>query len=248
MPEQTSPVEIIEKRRFLRLNDYFRVTFRSLDRQVSPTGPAPEGVGFSKNVSLGGVCFVADGPCAARRATARARGDPRNRRRDLGRRRSRALRRAEAGLATSSRSAPVRRGPTSARATSSSCSSTSTSCRPKDRVCQRGGMRPPAEGAALHHGVHGDHGEVLSMKPLLRVTPCFSVPLRGERRLWWVAAHLSRRAPKPESLSYPKRIFASRKRSQKSTAAIEAAPILCCMRSLSTFGIPIRYTCTVGLS
>ena len=62
MPEQASPVEIIEKRRFLRLNDYFRVSFRSLDRQVSPTGPAPEGVGFSKNVSLGGVCFVADGP------------------------------------------------------------------------------------------------------------------------------------------------------------------------------------------
>ena len=62
MPEQTSHVEIIEKRRFLRLNDYFRVTFRSLDRQVSPTGPAPEGVGFSKNVSLGGICFIADGP------------------------------------------------------------------------------------------------------------------------------------------------------------------------------------------
>jgi hypothetical protein len=62
VPEQTSPVEIIEKRRFLRLNDYFRVTFRSLDRQVSPTGPAPEGVGFSKNVSLGGICFIADGP------------------------------------------------------------------------------------------------------------------------------------------------------------------------------------------
>lgn len=62
MPEQTSPVEIIEKRRFLRLNDYFRVTFRSLDRQVSPIGPAPEGVGYSKNLSLGGICFVADGP------------------------------------------------------------------------------------------------------------------------------------------------------------------------------------------
>src|SRR6058998_3736833 len=62
VPEQTSPVEIIEKRRFLRLNDYFRVTFRSLDRQLSPTGPAPEGVGYSKNVSPGGVCFVADGP------------------------------------------------------------------------------------------------------------------------------------------------------------------------------------------
>jgi hypothetical protein len=62
LPEQTSPVEIIEKRRFLRLNDYFRVSFRSLDRQLSPTGPAPEGVGFSKNVSLGGICFVADGP------------------------------------------------------------------------------------------------------------------------------------------------------------------------------------------
>ena len=62
MPEQKIPVEIIEKRRFLRLNDYFRVTFRSLDRQVSVTGPAPEGVGWSKNLSLGGICFVADGP------------------------------------------------------------------------------------------------------------------------------------------------------------------------------------------
>ena len=62
MPEQASPVEIVEKRRFLRLNDYFKVTFRSLDRQVSPTGPAPEGVGYSKNLSLGGVCFIADGP------------------------------------------------------------------------------------------------------------------------------------------------------------------------------------------
>ena len=58
-------VEVIEKRRFLRLNDYFRVSFRSLDRQISLTGPAPEGVGWSKNLSVGGVCFVADGPAQA---------------------------------------------------------------------------------------------------------------------------------------------------------------------------------------
>lgn len=57
-----SAIEVIEKRRFLRLNDYFRVNFRLLDRQLSPTGPAPEGLGWSKNVSIGGVCFVADGP------------------------------------------------------------------------------------------------------------------------------------------------------------------------------------------
>ncbi len=65
MPEQKIPVEIIEKRRFLRLNDYFRVTFRSLDRQITITGPAPEGVGWSKNLSLGGICFIADGPAQA---------------------------------------------------------------------------------------------------------------------------------------------------------------------------------------
>ncbi|HYC77272.1 MAG TPA: PilZ domain-containing protein [Planctomycetota bacterium] len=55
-------VEVIEKRRFLRLNDYFRVSFRLLDRQLEPTGPAPEGLGWSKNLSIGGLCFVADGP------------------------------------------------------------------------------------------------------------------------------------------------------------------------------------------
>jgi hypothetical protein len=60
LPE--AAVEVIEKRRFLRLDDNFRISFRLLDRQVSPTGPAPEGLGWSKNVSLGGVCFVADGP------------------------------------------------------------------------------------------------------------------------------------------------------------------------------------------
>jgi hypothetical protein len=59
-----SAVEIIEKRRFLRLDDYFRISFRLLDRQLSPTGPAPEGLGWSKNVSLGGVCFVAEGPAS----------------------------------------------------------------------------------------------------------------------------------------------------------------------------------------
>jgi hypothetical protein len=57
-----SAVEVIEKRRFLRLDDYFRINFRLLDRQLSPTGPAPEGLGWSKNLSLGGVCFVAGGP------------------------------------------------------------------------------------------------------------------------------------------------------------------------------------------
>lgn len=60
-----SAVEIIEKRRFLRLDDYFRINFRLLDRQLSPTGPAPEGLGWSKNLSLGGVCFIAEGPAVA---------------------------------------------------------------------------------------------------------------------------------------------------------------------------------------
>ena len=61
MVDDKKSLEVIEKRRFLRLSDYFKVTFVPTDEFGSAqTAVAPE-VGYSKNLSLGGICFVTDG-------------------------------------------------------------------------------------------------------------------------------------------------------------------------------------------
>ncbi|MCB9833636.1 MAG: PilZ domain-containing protein [Planctomycetes bacterium] len=59
MHDEKTSIEIIEKRRFLRLNDYFRVSFQPAGEFGEESAAASrEDVGFSKNLSLGGVAFV----------------------------------------------------------------------------------------------------------------------------------------------------------------------------------------------
>ena len=58
MSDQNKSLEIIEKRRFLRLNDYFKVTFQPMDEYGS--APNRPEVGWSKNLSLGGIAFMTD--------------------------------------------------------------------------------------------------------------------------------------------------------------------------------------------
>ena len=66
MSKQSSSIEIIEKRRFLRLNDYFKVSFQPAGEFGEEQGSEDAGdeVGFSKNLSLGGVAFVTDSTVA----------------------------------------------------------------------------------------------------------------------------------------------------------------------------------------
>ncbi len=52
-------LEIIEKRKFLRLQDYFRVVLTP-----ETAGTAAPAVGYSKNLSVGGLCFIAAEPVA----------------------------------------------------------------------------------------------------------------------------------------------------------------------------------------
>jgi c-di-GMP-binding flagellar brake protein YcgR len=51
-----SSLEVVEKRKFLRLQDYFRVSFHLRGEAKLPK-EAPV-VGYSKNLSIGGICFV----------------------------------------------------------------------------------------------------------------------------------------------------------------------------------------------
>ncbi|MFT7619322.1 MAG: hypothetical protein ACI97A_002972 [Planctomycetota bacterium] len=62
--EQTS-IEVIEKRRFLRLSDYFKVSFQPAGEFGEKKDGSSEEIGFSKNLSLGGVAFVTDADVSA---------------------------------------------------------------------------------------------------------------------------------------------------------------------------------------
>jgi hypothetical protein len=61
MADQKKTLEVIEKRRFLRLNDYFKVSYLPTDEVLGTQMHARAEVGYSKNVSLGGIAFVTDG-------------------------------------------------------------------------------------------------------------------------------------------------------------------------------------------
>ncbi len=58
MSSEKKALDVIEKRRFLRLSDNFKVEFDRTDE----FGVQPEengtGIGFSKDVSMGGIAFV----------------------------------------------------------------------------------------------------------------------------------------------------------------------------------------------
>ena len=61
MSNENTSIEVIEKRRFLRLNDYFRVSFQPAGEFGEESAMEEvEDIGFSKNLSLGGVAFVTD--------------------------------------------------------------------------------------------------------------------------------------------------------------------------------------------
>lgn len=64
MSDQKKSLEIIEKRRFLRLSDYFKVSYVPTDEFGAAQATAVPEVGYSKNLSLGGICFVTDGQVA----------------------------------------------------------------------------------------------------------------------------------------------------------------------------------------
>ena len=63
MADNKKSLEVIEKRRFLRLTDYFKVSFLPTDECGGADAGGPPEVGYSKNLSLGGICFVTDAPC-----------------------------------------------------------------------------------------------------------------------------------------------------------------------------------------
>ena len=62
MSGEKNALDVIEKRKFLRLSDNFKVEFERTDE----FGVEPEennaGIGFSKDLSMGGVAFVAPNP------------------------------------------------------------------------------------------------------------------------------------------------------------------------------------------
>lgn len=61
MPKEQTSIEVIEKRRFLRLSDYFKVCFQPAGEFGEKREDAShEEVGYSKNLSLGGVAFVTE--------------------------------------------------------------------------------------------------------------------------------------------------------------------------------------------
>ena len=62
MAEQKSSIQVIEKRRFLRLNDYFRVTFQPATDFGEKKSEGAAEIGWSKNLSLGGIAFVTESP------------------------------------------------------------------------------------------------------------------------------------------------------------------------------------------
>lgn len=58
MTNEHTSIEVIEKRRFLRLSDYFKVSFQPAGEFGEKKDDTHVEVGFSKNLSLGGVAFV----------------------------------------------------------------------------------------------------------------------------------------------------------------------------------------------
>lgn len=62
---QKKNIEMIERRRYLRLLDYFQVDMRPLELPSDAEGPGEPSRGFSKNLSLGGVCLVSRDPVAS---------------------------------------------------------------------------------------------------------------------------------------------------------------------------------------
>ena len=60
MTTENTSIEIIEKRRYLRLNDNFKVSFQPAGEFGDEIEGQKEDVGYSKNLSLGGISFVTE--------------------------------------------------------------------------------------------------------------------------------------------------------------------------------------------
>lgn len=61
MSHDEASIEVIEKRRFLRLSDYFKVYFQPAGEFGEEKGDvSAQEVGYSKDVSLGGIAFVTE--------------------------------------------------------------------------------------------------------------------------------------------------------------------------------------------
>lgn len=60
MTQENTSVEVVEKRRFLRLEDYFKVDFHKTDDFGGHEEEQHDSVGYSKNISLGGVAIVTE--------------------------------------------------------------------------------------------------------------------------------------------------------------------------------------------
>ncbi|MEZ6195259.1 MAG: PilZ domain-containing protein [Planctomycetota bacterium] len=60
MSHEKTSLEVVEKRRFLRLDDYFKVSFHRTDDFGGHDEERHDSVGYSKNISLGGIAFVTD--------------------------------------------------------------------------------------------------------------------------------------------------------------------------------------------
>lgn len=58
MSSDKKQLDVIEKRKFLRLSDNFRVEFERTDEYGVQPDEDGVGVGFSKDLSMGGVAFV----------------------------------------------------------------------------------------------------------------------------------------------------------------------------------------------
>lgn len=64
MSSEKKALDVIEKRRFLRLSDNFRIEFERTDEYGAEPDENSAGVGFSKDLSMGGVAFVTPNPSA----------------------------------------------------------------------------------------------------------------------------------------------------------------------------------------
>lgn len=64
MSQERNLIDVIEKRKFLRLEDYFTVSFRPASEFGGTEAVAESTVGYSKNLSLGGIAFVSEGEVA----------------------------------------------------------------------------------------------------------------------------------------------------------------------------------------
>jgi c-di-GMP-binding flagellar brake protein YcgR len=60
MTQERTSVEIVEKRRFLRLEDYFKVSYHKTDDFGGHEEEEHDSVAYSKNISLGGIALVTE--------------------------------------------------------------------------------------------------------------------------------------------------------------------------------------------